>query len=192
LDFLSDENLIQSCLKGVRAYCNKIFERYKGYVSALAYRMVHDREAARDITQETFLRVFKGLKKFKADSSLKTWLYRITINQCIDHIRKSKTRQEDRHDPWEEIREDSLKIKTTDPGDQMLRKETRMKVREAINELSPEQKAAVLLCDIEGFSYGEAAEALGIPAATVGTRVHYARKRLRELLEPYTLESSKE
>ena len=185
MNILSDEHLIKSCVDGNHVHCRQIYERYKSYAANLAYHMVRDQEAARDITQEAFLRVFKGLKKFKKDSSFKTWLYRIVTNQSIDYLRKRKSRRDQHIVSLDEDREATISDTQPSPRGQYLRKELHKEVRAAIDQLSPDHKAAILLCDMEGLSYSEIAEITGVPAATVGTRVHYARKKLRGLLKPY-------
>lgn len=185
----SDEQLVKQCKAGSQQHWRLLFERYKNYVSYLAWNMVGDAEMSRDITQETFLRAVRGIKKFKGKSSFKTWLTRIVVNLCKDHFKGVQTRHEKLHVPLGDPEEGGIgEIPTQDPSfdpeRQVLQKELGAVLDAAMNKLSKEHKTTILLSN-EGFSYDEIAEITKTSKKTVGSRIFYAKMSLRKILRPY-------
>ena len=186
---LSDEHLVKSCNAGNKEHGRLLYERYKKYVAGILWNMTRDSVAVQDLTQETFLRVFKGLKKFKGESSFKTWLSSIAVNLCKDFLGGSEQRHTNRRtsidDPENEgIIELPSKDSSTDPQRRLLQDELKVVVASAVDKLRPKQKTAILLWK-EGFSYAEIAEITGTPEKTVGTQIYHAKIKLREFLRPY-------
>jgi len=189
LSSLSDEQLIKSCIAGNREHYRLVYERYKDYVAGLVWRLVRDGEVARDLTQETFLKAFKALNKFRAESSFKTWLSRIAVNQCKDYLRGLKRRRGKAHvslnaSENEGVIELPAKDLASDPQRQVLQKELKTVVEAAMDKLSTEHKTVILLWQ-EGFSYDDIAAITKTSQETVGSRVYYAKMHLRNLLIPY-------
>lgn len=144
----------------------------------LVYRFCARRvgvEAAQDVAQETFITAQRALKNFRGDSSLRTWLLGIAHNECR---RLSRTRRLEA--PAIELQE----AKDDAPFEQMI--VDRQALSEALNKLSPEHREVVLLHEVEGLSYDEAAIVIGVPAGTVKSRLHHAFLNLRKSLQEYS------
>ena len=185
---LSDEHLVKSCAGGNRRHCRMIYERYKKLVYSLVWKYFKDVETVKDFTQETFLKIFKNLAKFRHDSSFKTWLARITVNLCISHLRAMKSRKADDHfsidnldsldNPDKNGYKKNIEEKTAaDPHDLLLQKEKNEQVILAIDNLKTEEKTTILLWS-EGFTYAEIAELTKTNAKTVGTRIYHIKMKL--------------
>jgi RNA polymerase sigma-70 factor (ECF subfamily) len=149
-----------------------LVRRHDEGLRGLAYRLLGDRDTMDDVLQETYVSAFKALPRFRGDSDLATWLYRIAYNACLDELRRRKTvvpleRVADRPDPA--------------PGP-AERTATAQILAQALAALAPEDRAAVLLVDAQGFDYAAAAEILGIPTGTVASRLNRARTLLRRVL----------
>ncbi len=159
---------------------------------SIAYGMVNNREDAMDLVQESFLKVHNNLGRFEGSSSFYTWLYRIVVNVCIDHIRKTGRRIKVDYDDQilrdgnvegdDRIRPSVLNV---DPVKAQGRKELLEKIRSALDELSPIHKEAIVLRELQGLSYEEMANVMGVSKGTVMSRLHHARKNLQALLQDY-------
>ena len=166
-----------------------LVERHQARAYRLALRILRSEEAARDAVQEAFVKAYTSLGRFEERSSFYTWLYRLVTNQCIDMRRRehAERRLEWREgDPLEEgglplapEAEDSVPAL---PSDEVERKELRAQLGAAIGELPEAARETLLLREVDGLAYAEIAELQGIPRGTVMSRLHYARRRLRELL----------
>lgn len=137
---------------------------------SLAYRLLGDRDLMDDVLQDVYVKAFRGWAGFRGESSVTTWLYRIAYNACIDALR--------RRGRFEEL-DDTLPDPRPEPGDEVA---LRGDVAAALAALPVAQRAAVLLVDLHGMPYGEAAEALGCPVGTLGARVSRGRAALRRTL----------
>lgn len=171
----SDFELIDRVLNGnVRSF-EDLVSRYKHTVYYLTYRMVHDHEDAADLSQETFLKAYQGLKKFKRQSSFHTWLYRITVNLCINYLRKKRSRQ------YVEL-EPTHSIEHPDILNQLASEELQGRVSDAVNLLPEKQRAAIILRIYHGLSHKEISDILGCSVGTVKANYFHAIRNLRELL----------
>ncbi len=171
----------------------EIVERYYKRVYSITYGFFQDREKALDAVQEVFIKTFRSIGGFRFGSSFYTWLYRITINVCIDLQRRSKsapfTLFSEIQDEEGAIVPEWFKNKDSlDPQDDLLKRELRAVTNKAILSLSPEHRAVIILREIEGLSYKEIARAMNCSEGTVMSRLHYARKRLMDLLKGYLKE----
>jgi len=188
----TDWDLVQQARRGDREAFRSLVERYQHKVTALATGMLRNRDDALDVVQDTFTKAYQSLDRFKGESSFYTWLYRITLNLCIDHQRRTarmpQTQLEAAESPEEApsinaAREDAER---DDPAQRLHEAEVGQRIRQAIAELTPEHRAVILLREVEGLSYEEISRALECPKGTVMSRLHYARRqlqsRLRELL----------
>jgi len=167
-------------------------ERYQRKVFSIAFGMVHSREDAMDLTQDAFLKVYHNLEQFEGSSSFYTWLYRIVINVCIDHIRRSGKHvlvdYDDRLQRDPDSSGDGALMPSTlgiDPGHTLGRKELLEQIDRAMKELSPIHKEAIILREVQGLSYQEMAEVMGVSKGTVMSRLHHARKNLQSKLHEY-------
>jgi RNA polymerase sigma-70 factor, ECF subfamily len=142
---------------------------------ALAFRLVGDRERMEDALQEAYLNAFRALPRFRRESSLGTWLYRIVYNACLDELRRSKRSADV---PLHEVSE---RLEgAPDPGEALSAGDA---IRSALMRLPHEERAAVVLVDGQGLRYAEAAALLGVPVGTVASRLNRARPALRRALE---------
>lgn len=159
-------------------------------VYALLYRLTEDAEEARDLTQETFLRAFQSIGSFRGDASLKTWIYRIALNQARNRWRWWRRRRRDatisldatqgmRDEPFGATLRD---MAATDPEQDALAHERETALRAALKMLSRAYREAVILRDVEGLSYEEIAAALEISVGTVKSRISRGRLELRQRL----------
>jgi RNA polymerase sigma-70 factor (ECF subfamily) len=147
----------------------------------LAFRMTGNEEDARDVVQEAYLRAWKGLKRFRGDAKFNTWLYRITANCAVTHLSR---RARDRHDVLED---DDMAPDTrveADPAARLGAGDDRRLLQSALQSLSPEMRAVVVLRDIYDLPHEAIAVELGISEGAAKVRLHRARKKLRERLFP--------
>jgi len=175
--------MISRCQRGDQEALKEIFDKYHKKVYRIAYGVVRQREEALDVVQEVFIKLFRSIQNFKGRSHFYTYLYRMAINTSIDHKRKagkqfvSSLDEEGSFEPSDEADKGPEKI--------LLQKELEEKVRQAMDKLPDEQKAAIIFRDVEGLSYQEMAEAMGCSIGTVMSRLHYGRKRMQESLKDY-------
>ncbi|MCB9793517.1 MAG: sigma-70 family RNA polymerase sigma factor [Alphaproteobacteria bacterium] len=183
----ADREIVDAVLAGDPTAYRVLVERYQGRIYTMICGMVRDREEARDLTQEAFIKAFHNLSRFRRDARFYTWLYRIAMNVSIDHIRKHKKRQTTEFDEQIATRDadggiDEAHRTIGDPGRELARKQLNQRIMDALDTLSPDHKQIILLREIEGFSYKEISDALEVPEGTVMSRLFYARKQLRKLL----------
>jgi RNA polymerase sigma-70 factor (ECF subfamily) len=187
----SDREVVARAKEGDHEAFRILVERYQGRAFALALRILRDEEQARDAVQDAFIKVYGSLRRFEGRSSFYTWLYRLVYNQCLDNKRKDKS---GRHVEWEEERlgEDHVVEETgpgavgsgglPSPGVELERSELRAVMIRAIEQLPDEARETLVLREVDGLPYAEIAETLGIPKGTVMSRLHYARKKLQQIL----------
>jgi RNA polymerase sigma-70 factor (ECF subfamily) len=171
----ADVELIDRYLKGDVSAFDELMRAHEDRVFGICLRMLRDRQAALDATQETFLTVFRKVDRYRAQAAFSTWLYRVTVNTCYDQLRRGK-----RHAA-------SPLPETTDPADlhsadAIAAAEVRPDIEAALQALQPEFRAAVVLVDLEGLALEQAGELLGIPVGTVKSRVFRGRRQLAERL----------
>ena len=155
----------------------------------LAYRLTGDEEDARDVVQESYLRAFRGLKRFRGDAQFTTWLYRITANCASTHLSK---RSKGRHD---ELSDDDTVLDERPESDPETMAEAgvlRDRVKAALEDLPPILRAVVVLRDVYDLPHEAIAAELGISESAAKVRLHRARKKLRESLFPQRRESAHE
>ncbi len=178
-------------IKEVQAGNNNSFEllvaRYQNQVANLIFMKMGRSEDVEDIAQEVFIRVFRSLPKFKFNSSFFSWIYRITLNLCIDEIRKRKIR---RMLSLDFLTEDALEKnkkgnEVINPSDSVLSKERKDMVHRAMNRLSKEHREILLLREYQDLSYDEIAEALGLTLQAVKSRIFRARSEMKNMLGGY-------
>jgi len=155
-----------------------IYREYLGFVSNVAYRVVNSRDDAEEVTQEVFLNIYRQLKLFRFESTLKTWIYRITVNTAINYSKKiSKHNSE-----LAGYMEVSDLVNTNERAPDGVSEDFNEKVITALlNAITPDQRACIVLRSIEGLSYQEIAETLNIPVNTVRSRIKRARETMLSL-----------
>ncbi len=180
LNLDDDFSLIKRFIEGDESTFNVLMLRHKEKVRNIIYLTLNNHELVDDIAQEVFITVYKNLGRFRFESQFTTWLYRITINKCKDHLRKIRIRS-----IFTAISDsDNEPGYTTSPED----KDTAEIVRAGISKLPEKLRVPLLLKDIEGLSYQEIAEAVQCEIGTVKSRIFRARESLRNILKPYERE----
>ena len=186
-----EAQFIERLRAGEAAAFDRLVRERSGEVFALLYRLTDDAEEARDLTQETFLRAFQHIDRFRGEADLKTWLYRIAINQARNRWRWWRRRRQERHvslDSTDGQHEQPLSARlrskeSADPEQLTLAREREAALRTALGTLGRPYREAVILRDVEGLSYEEIAAALEISVGTVKSRLSRGRMELRRKLE---------
>ncbi|MHB8972173.1 MAG: RNA polymerase sigma factor [Pirellulaceae bacterium] len=182
-----DAQLIDETLAGDRAAFGELVRKYQGRLFNTLVHVVGSREESEDISQEAFVQAFVKLDSFRGRSAFYTWLYRIAFNLSVS--RRRRRRSEVSMDLHRERTGDEPEDAGESPGEQLLRKEQVRQVRVAIDALSEEHRAILVLREMEGCGYETIAEILALPVGTVRSRLHRARLQLREQLQEIVQEN---
>lgn len=171
---LSESELIARVLADDRVAARELYDAHAPRVYALAFRMAGDADIARECTQDVFVRAFKTLSKFRGDSKLSTWLYRITVSVVTDATRKiRRIRERETHlDDWQGL---DVPVPGIDPH-------LRERLHRAIDALPEIYRVTVIMHDLEGYTHQEIADALGVAEGTCKSRLFLARAQLRAAL----------
>jgi len=186
-----ERELVASCRTGDPIAFARLVEGHEGMVFNLAARLLGDAEEARDVAQEVFLQVYRMLGRFEGRSSLKTWIYRIAVNQCHNRRRFWHRRRRDREQAFDEglSARDSVSAATgPSPYEAVRRRERARRVQEALLQLSFEHRSVLVLREVEGLTCEEVAVALGVPEGTVKSRLSRARDAMRARLRGWVEE----
>lgn len=181
---MDESEAIAKSQKGDTAAFNELVARYQGMVYNTAYRLLGDPDAAADAAQEAFLSAFQGIKGFRG-GSFKVWLLRITTNACYDELRRRQRCPISSLQtlPVPEEEPSSLPGEPEAPEELVLRHETQVIIQQGLLTLPPEQRAVLILSDIQGLSYEEIAQVMRISLGTVKSRLSRARAHLRDYLQ---------
>ena len=183
-----EADLVHELQAGSDAAFDYLVTYYHAGVFNLVYGILPDRADAADVTQEVFLRAFRGIRGFRQGSSLKTWLYRISVRQALNHRRWCwrHHRQQVSIDAEEEGKSLALDLKDGEatPYERLASQETQQAVRAALAQVPALFRSAVILRDLEGLSYEEVAEVLEVSVGTVKSRILRGRRMLKEILNP--------
>jgi RNA polymerase sigma-70 factor (ECF subfamily) len=172
--------IVRECLEGRQGAWETLMRTYAKKVFNMAYQFCGSREEAEDLTQDIFLKLYHSLPKYDFRRNFTAWLLTMSKNYLIDEYRRTK---------WEKTRRDDFDDRflaqpsTSGPEESLVRKETQALIWEGLNRLSSEMRMAVILRDLQGRSYEEMAEILGLPLGTVKSRVNRARLALAEVLK---------
>ena len=173
---MDDIELIRASQNGDLDSSNELVGRYQRMAYNVAYRMLGDTQAAEDATQEAFFSAWRNIGRFRG-GSFKAWVLQITANASRDQLRRLKRRPVV---PLESLPYDPPSVSTESPEDYAVRKEMAEHVQRGLTTLSHEQRIAVILCDMQGLSYEEVAEAMGCSLGTVKSRISRGRCQLRD------------
>jgi len=189
LPSLSDQEVVALARAGRESGYRELLRRYERPVFSLIYRMVRDRAAAEDLSQETFIKVLNALETYRPEFKFSSWIFKIANNAAIDHLRRREvdTLSLDGSPTARTAEEvEATALQATDRGPSPLAdlesRELGSAIELAIGKLRPEYRACILLRHVEGRAYEEIAETLDLPLGTVKTYIHRARLELRDLL----------
>jgi RNA polymerase sigma-70 factor (ECF subfamily) len=180
--------LVKKAQAGDAAAFDELVGRFRNRVYGMIYNMVHNEQDAWDLAQDSFLKAWKSIGRFRGQASFYTWIYRIVMNVTIDWLRNKQVKG-----AGAEFN-DEIQVKEIDPASRtvphadalphqrMEQVEIGHRIEAAIEQLSPEHRAVILMKEIEGMQYHEIADSLGCSIGTVMSRLFYARKKLQNLL----------
>jgi RNA polymerase sigma-70 factor (ECF subfamily) len=168
-----DIMLVSACLRGDRESFDEIVDRYEVPLYNAAYRITGSVEDARDATQNAFVKAFEKLDTYNPEYRFFSWIYRIVINQSLNMVDKRRN---------ESAIDGNFPSSAVNPENAFRRTESAEQIEAALQELDPNHRTMIVLKHIEGFTYHEISELLGIPEKTVKSRLFTARRRLRSVL----------
>ena len=182
---MTEQELVARARAGDQSAFEQLVLDNQNKVYTLAFRMVNDREEAADLAQEAFLKAWQGLPSFHGDSSFSTWIYRLTTNLCIDHIRRQKRQQEIKPVTSIDDSENGLGEVADwkqDPQRHVERQELHRTLARALQQLPDQQRQILVMRELSGLSYQEIGQALDLDLGTVKSRIARARKNLQKIL----------
>jgi RNA polymerase sigma-70 factor (ECF subfamily) len=184
---VQDRDLVERARRGERDAFQMLVERYQKRVYGIAFGMVSNADDALDISQEAFIRVHRYLDSFQGSSSFYTWLYRIVVNLCVDHLRRrAHNATVDYDDKLQHPDTSGLAPSAIgDPGRRLADRELGEQLERAFQQLSPVHRAVLQLREVEGLSYQEMAKVMGCSVGTIMSRLFHARKRMQKMLGEY-------
>lgn len=194
----SEERLIEACRQGEREAFRQLFETHKDRAWTIALHFIGDEAAARDITQQVFLKLFSTIGQFRGEAGFSTWLYRLVVNACLDEQRRRKRflsfdffggDKADGSDggmnamDWQQAKQFEQSGQKLPQEDGYAQLEISASVKAAVKELKPKLRIAILLKYFEGLSYEEIARVLGCSTGTVASRLNRGHKELARRLQ---------
>lgn len=181
----NDEELVEAAKNGQLDAFEELVARHRDKIYARAFSMMRNEDEAVDVSQEAWVKGWQRLGQFHGESSFATWMTRITINLCLDQLRKRKRQ---RTESLEEMTEESGGVErqmpavTVNPTERLERGELRAKIDAALSQLSHEHRTALVLHEFEDMDYKEIAKTMGCSIGTVMSRLFYARRKMAALL----------
>lgn len=175
MEHILDHELVTRAQRGESFAFDELVTRYHKRVSSLVYRYVEDRDLTLDLVQDIFLKIYTNIKKFKGESSFSTWLFRIAVNDCIDHKRRLKVRKETSYDQFAEQGFEVLDERAQSMvEDRIVQRAERRQIRALIAQLAPDQKMVLVMRIYEDMTFEDIARVLGEPLSTVKSRLYKA------------------
>lgn len=187
----TDAELVALSQQGDRDAFGQLVERYQRRAFGIAIGVLRHPENAMDAAQVAFVKAYRNIASFKGDSSFYTWMYRIVVNVCIDHIRKHRKMRPVEYDEDFTQEGETMGLPLTGstldmhPAERFERGELNEVLQAALETLSENHRAIILLREVEGLAYEEIAEVMDCHLGTVMSRLHHARKNLQKALLPY-------
>ena len=184
----ADELLVKGSKKGDMPAFEELVARHRDKIYARAFSMMRNEDEALDLSQEAWVKGWQRLVQFQGDSSFATWMTRITINLCLDQLRKNKRH---RAESIEVLNEESggverqMPVVTVNPTEGLERTELRARIDKALNTLSHEHRTVLILHEFEDLEYKEIAKRMTCSIGTVMSRLFYARRKMAGLLAGY-------
>jgi RNA polymerase sigma-70 factor (ECF subfamily) len=192
-----ERQLLAALQRGEESAFDTLVRRFQHRVYGMCLRLLGDRQEAEDIAQEVFLSVFRHIGGFRGESSLSTWLWRVTRNHCLNRLKHLKRRRHRQHLSLESPGERESQTRTRDlpageecrPDSRLQEKQLRQLLEAEIARLTPEHREIVVFADLEHLGYEEIQQITGLPLGTIKSRLHRARLELAARLAPYLEES---
>ncbi|MCX7865916.1 RNA polymerase sigma factor [Limisphaera sp. VF-2] len=186
LSSVSDEALVQAAKQGHLEAFEELVARHRDKVYARALTILHNEEDAVDLSQEAWIKAWQRLQQFQGESSFATWITRIVINVCLDHLRRQKRLPVESLEALEEetgLRDAILPPVTVNPTAGLERAELQARIWQALGRLSAAHRTVLILHEFEGMEYRKIAEVMGCSIGTVMSRLFYARRHMARLLK---------
>ena len=180
-----DEMLILRAQKGDAGAFETLMAQYEKKIFNVALRTMRNREDAADMAQDAIVKIYRNLASFKGDCSFGAWAYRITLNTCLDELRRQKKRPAVSFDDMTEEGKMQFEDNSEKPEESLERKELAAVINAAIASLETDYRVAVTLRDVQGLSYQEIADATRTSLGTVKSRINRARAQLQKKILPY-------
>jgi len=187
-----DETLVNAARRGELGAFEELVFRHRDPIYARAFSMTRNEEDAVDLSQEAWIKGWQRLGQFQGDSSFTTWMTRIVINLCLDHLRRQKRHRADSIEAMDEDGggvERQMPVVTVNPTAGLERAELRRKIDAALGQLSAEHRTVLVLHEFEEMEYKEIAKTVGCSIGTVMSRLFYARRKMAALLADIKKES---
>ena len=181
-DTISDADYVQKLQRGQTEAFEALIRRHEKTIFNLVYRMLNDYDEAAETAQEVFLSAYRAIGQFRGDANFSTWLYRIALNHATTRRKSMNTRQQ-RNVPIDNT--EPMSDPHPGPAESMEKKEIRETVQRALNSLSDDDAAVILLRGLQDVPYEEVARVLEVPVGTVKSRLHRARQALKSELASY-------
>ncbi len=188
-ELIAENRWVNELKKGEKEAFRKLYENYHQKIYSTAITMLGNAEDAEDAVQEIFMKIYRKVSNFNGKSKIGTWLYRIAVNVCIDHVRRGKAQRSKSFSVEEEslinLRENSEEVERS-----AILSEVNRLPKKAIAQLSPKLRAVVVLRDLQGMAHSEIADILGCSKGTVSSRLNRGRLKLRALLRSQGLDET--
>src|SRR5712691_2417136 len=180
---LADVELVQTAIAGRESSFEELVRRYQRPIAAYVYRMVGDYDAALDLTQEVFIKVYNSLNRYRSEFKFSTWIYKIAHNAAIDHLRRHAVREQALTGSVDgDRREIAIESRRLTPEQESERRERRSEIESVVQLLPAAYRELIALRHSHDLSYDEIADVTGLPLGTVKNRLFRAREAMRELL----------
>ncbi len=183
LGTLADGELVSTAVAGREASFEELVRRYQRPIASYVYRMVGDYDAALDLTQEVFIKVYNSLARYRSEFKFSTWIYKIAHNAAIDHLRRYSVREQILNAESDSTRPDvAVESRRLTPEQESEREERRSEIESVVQTLPAAYRELIVLRHSHDLSYDEIAEVTGLPLGTVKNRLFRAREAMRDLL----------
>lgn len=188
---LADGELVLTAVSGREAAFEELVRRYQRPIASYVYRMVGDYDAALDLTQEVFIKVYNSLSRYRSEFKFSTWIYKIAHNTAIDHLRRHTVRDQIMTSGGDVTRSEiAIESRRLTPEQESEREERRSEIESVVQSLPAAYRELIVLRHSHDLSYDEIAEVTGLPLGTVKNRLFRAREAMRDLLVPRGITSA--
>jgi RNA polymerase sigma-70 factor (ECF subfamily) len=190
-DTLADGELVLTAVSGRESAFEELVRRYQRPIASYVYRMVGDYDAALDLTQEVFIKVYNSLSRYRSEFKFSTWIYKIAHNTAIDHLRRHTVRDQIMMTGGDGTRSEiAIESRRLTPEQESEREERRSEIESVVQTLPAAYRELIVLRHSHDLSYDEIAEVTGLPLGTVKNRLFRAREAMRDLLVPRGITSA--